>query len=72
MESPREIIQIVINEDRKTAMEINSPQRGRKFKIHEIVIGMGNNRKSIPYKMNLLENAECRAEVLENGKLRII
>lgn len=72
MESETEIIFVIINRDHRSATEINSPHSGRKFKIQEIVMGMGSQRKPIPYNESLIENSECKAEILENGNLRII
>lgn len=68
-----EIIKVEINSDGYSATEIRHNKQGRKFKIQEIMLGAAHHRKSIPYpKSFLLAFAECKAEVLENGKLRII
>ena len=67
-----EIISISITADQKSGIEINSRNKGRKFKIQEIMLGVGSKKKSIMYDKNMMPQAECRAEILPNGKLRII
>ena len=67
-----EIIEVSITADQKSGIEINSRNKGRKFKIKEIMLGVGPKRKSIDYDKNMMPHAECRAEILPNGKLRII
>lgn len=47
--------------------------RGNEYKIHSIMLGVGVNRKEVPYTKGFLkENSECRAEVLDSGKIKII
>lgn len=56
-----------------SAIGISIAHRHVKFKIQEIMLGAGNNRKPIPWtKFFLSYKTECRAEILENGKLRIV
>lgn len=68
-----EIIEVVISSDGKSAVGISPSHRHVKFKIQEIMLGSGHNRKAIPWtKSFIYATTECRAEILENGKLRII
>lgn len=68
-----EIIDVVIDENGTHALGRSISHRHIKFKIQEIMLGYGNNRKAIPWTKNFLYyKTECRAEILENGKLRIV
>lgn len=68
-----EIIEVVIQEDGKSAVGTGWPDSGKKYRIQEIMLGAGPMRKSIPWTEKFLKhNTECKAEILENGKLRII
>lgn len=68
-----EIIDVVIDENGTTAIGRSVSHRHVKFKIQEIMLGNGNNRKAVTWTKNFLSyRTECRAEILENGKLRIV
>lgn len=68
-----EIIDVIIQEDGKSAIGVMYPNKDTKFKIQEIMLGIGPMRKSVPWTQNFLkENTECIAEILDNGRLRII
>lgn len=69
-----QIIDIVINADGKTATETYSfTDKDKKWKIQEVMLGAGPMRKALPWTNGFIkEHTECRAEILENGKLRII
>lgn len=57
----------------RKAILINHPFAGREFLIDEIILGMGSHRKAIKYTNGLLKyGAECRAQVISPGKVRII
>jgi hypothetical protein len=67
-----ELIQIIVLQD-GTAEEKNSPHAGSRFKIEEVLLGVGPHRKPVPYsKGDLMPNGQFRARVLPNGRLRII
>lgn len=72
MEDPIEIVRVTINKNRNSATELYGLNRGRVFKVAEIMMGAGDKRRAVPYDKTLIEGAECRAEVLKNGRLRII
>lgn len=75
MEQAPEIIDVVIFKDKNgmSAVATMHPHKGVTFKIQEIMLGAGSNRKAVPYtKFFLSPHTECRAEILENGKLRIV
>lgn len=56
----------------KNAIELNS-KSFRDFIIDEIELGIPPNRKPIPYTNGFLKyGTVCKAEILPNGKLRII
>lgn len=63
-----EIIDVIITGDSSKAMDV----RKNTYKIESIMLGVGSRREAVPYKKHLRVNAECRAEILENGKLKII
>lgn len=68
-----DIIQVVMHADGKSAVSIGFSDRDKKYRIQEIMLGAGPMRKSIPWTDKFIkEHTECRAEILENGKLRII
>lgn len=68
-----EITEVVISSDGKSAIGLRPPHKNTKFKIQEIMLGAGYNRKAIPWtKAFIYASTECRAEILENGKIRII
>lgn len=57
----------------KSAIEINSPQAGRDFIIEEMMLGVGSHRKALKYTNGMLNYAsEHKAEILPNGKIRIV
>lgn len=57
----------------KSAIEINSINANRQFSIQEIMLGMGTHRKPMKYESGMLKyGSEHKAEILENGKLRIV
>lgn len=69
----KEVIHVITLGDGIHAEEINSPNKGKKFKIAEIMLGIGYKRKPIKWtKRALIPNTECKAEILKSGKLRII
>lgn len=75
MEQPTEIIEVVITKDKDgiTANCISRPYKDHKFKIQEIMLGVEKNRLPVKYTKGFLSpQTECRAEILKNGKLRII
>lgn len=66
-----ETLEVIISNDGVSAVDANNS--ARKFKIQEIMLGAGSHRKAIPYtKMFLSAGVECKAEILKNGRLRII
>lgn len=70
---PSEIIDVVISGDGKSAVGISPSHRHCKFKIQDIMLGYGNMRMPVPWTKSFISpHAECRAEILENGKLRIV
>jgi len=75
MEENLAVIRVVTTRDKDgiSAEEVFSAHKGKKFKIQEIMLGAGNNRKPVKYtKFFLQPGGEYLAEVLVNGKLRII
>lgn len=72
-EEKNEIVHIFILADKDgiSAEEIYHPKRI--FKIQEIMLGVGNNRKPVKFTKGFLQpKGEHQAEILPNGKLRII
>lgn len=68
-----EIIEVVIDDNGTHALGRSVSHRHVKFKIQDIMLGCGNNKKPVPWtKFFLSYKTECRAEILENGKLRIV
>lgn len=68
-----QIIQVIVHEDGKSAVGDGFVDSGKKYKIQEIMLGAGPMRKSIPWTQGFLkECTECDAEILENGRLRIL
>lgn len=68
-----EIIEVIIQEDGKNAICNGWQDNGKKYKIQEIMLGAGPMRKCIPWTDKFLKaDTECRAEILKNGRLRII
>lgn len=66
-------IQVIIQADGKSAISDSFGDSGKKYKIQEIILGAGPMRKSIPWTQGFLkECTECDAEILENGRLRIL
>lgn len=64
-----QIVDITILKDGLKAWDA----RGNEYKIHSIMLGVGDNRKEIPYTKHFLKaDSECRAEILPDGKLKII
>lgn len=67
--SPNVIIEVTTSPDGVSAID----RKGKKYKIQSLTLGLGSNRKSIPYtKKALAVGCEYRAEILPNGKLNIL
>lgn len=68
-----EVIDVMIHEDGKSAVGIMYPHKDTKLKIQEIMLGSGSMRKCLLWTDKFLKkDTECRAEILENGRLRIV
>jgi hypothetical protein len=68
-ESPNIIIEVTTNPDGTTATD----RGGKKYKIESLTLGIGSNRKPIPYtKKALAVGCKYRAEILPNKKLNIL
>lgn len=68
-----EIIDVFIDDNGTSAIGLSPSYRGTSFKIQEVMLGTGINRKAIPWtKFFISHKTECRAEILDNGKLRIV
>lgn len=66
------VIPVIIHTDGKSAIGDNYSDRGKKYRIQDIMLGAGPMKKCLPWTANLKANTQCMAEILENGKLRII
>lgn len=67
-----EIIEIRVI-SKSSAIEINSMNANRQFSIQELMLGSGTHRKPVKYEQGMLKyGSEHKAEILENGKLRIV
>ena len=71
-----EVVNVVTLSNGTHARELRSFNKDvecREFKISEIMLGAGTYRKAIKYEKNFLKpEGEYMAQVLENGKLRIV
>ena len=70
-ETPNEIIiiEVEILDDGYSAKD----KRGEKYRIESINMGAGHYKKTVRYDRYFLkERTECRAQLLENGKLNIL
>jgi hypothetical protein len=67
--SPNLIIEVTTHADGISATD----RSGKKYKIQSLTLGVGSNRKPIPYtKKALSVGTKYRAEILPNGKLNIL
>ena len=63
------IIEVTTNPDGITAID----RSGKKYKIESLMLGIGRNRKPVPYtKKALAVGCKYRAEILPNKKLNIL
>lgn len=68
-----EKIMVIIAENGTGAIGLSVSHRNVRFKIQEVMLGSGSHRKPVPWtKFFISPKAECNAEILENGKLRIV
>lgn len=73
MEDNIKIIRVRTLPNGLSAVEINSSDRGRVFKILEIVLGSGSHKKIMKYEKNFLApGGEHNAEIIANERIRII
>jgi len=67
--TPNIIIEVTTHLDGVSATD----KGGKKYKIQSLTLGVGSNRKAIPYtKKALAVGYKYRAEILPNGKLNIL
>jgi hypothetical protein len=67
--TPNIIIEVTTNPDGTTATD----RSGKKYKIESLMLGMGSNRKPVPYtKKALAVGCKYRAEILPNKRLNIL
>lgn len=68
-----EIIEVITLNDGWSAKQKQYMGESKIYRIQEIMLGVGAHRRAVPYtKKFLAPQIQYKAEVLPNGKLRIV